>query len=240
MELENILKKFTGVVDEPQENKLAKLNEQFVEMAKELLYGGYFLVEIKDENEKITHEKKIYLEDIEFYYHEEGERGLKDPIMYHTNDHEGKELRYFELGRLNLHISGVDVTFENERKAYRASFLIRGFRVNDGKYDDCSTHVYDELLFMGVPIGKAIEIKWISEDLPGKNNYAAEGKIRYNVAAEKCFIKNAKNKYEKIPIEEAIVIPLDKEKYYCVSGNVYERCNRKWRFYKNGIVIKKR
>ena len=181
-----ILKAFKGVVDIPQEHKLASLNEQFRGMAKELLYGGYFLIEGKT---------RICLDDIEFYYHEEEEDGLKDPIMYHTNDHEGKEIPYFEIGRLNLHISGIDVTFENEEKKYRASFLIRGLHVENydkpynpcstqiENYDPCSTHIYDEMLYMGVPLGKPIEIEWVTKDLPPKDSFKlSEGEWRKNVA----------------------------------------------------------
>ena len=65
----NILKQFKGVVDIPTEKeKLDSLNEHFRLMAKELLYGGYFLIEGK---------KRLYLDDIEFYYHEEMADGLK-------------------------------------------------------------------------------------------------------------------------------------------------------------------
>ena len=42
----DILKQFKGVVDIPTEKeKLDSLDEQFRLMAKELLYGGYFLIE---------------------------------------------------------------------------------------------------------------------------------------------------------------------------------------------------
>ena len=231
--MKNILAKFTGATDVSDiEKKKEILNQQFCYLAKELLYGGYFLVDEK---------KKIYLDDIEFYYHEEGEGGLKDPIMYHTNDREGKQLPYYGLGRLNLHISGIDITFENEEKHYRASFLIRGFHVNEGEYDDCSTHIYDELLYMGVPFDKSIEIEWINMDLPGKENYHPQGEMRYNVpAAEECFIKNAKGKYEKYPIKGITEIPSTSNKeYFKASNKIYKRCDRPWRFYKPGLPIKK-
>lgn len=229
--MKNILAKFTGATEVSDiEGKKVILNQQFCEMAKELLYGGYFLVDEK---------KKIYMDDIEFYYHEEGDGGLKDPIMYHTNDHEGKELPYYGLGRLNLHISGIDVTFENEEKHYRASFLIRGFHVNEGEYDDCSTHIYDELLYMGVPFDKSIEIEWINMDLPGKENYRPkEGERRYNVPAEEHFKINAKGKYEKYT--QITTIPsLEAKEYFKASNKVYKRCDRPWRFYKPGLPMKK-
>ncbi len=215
-----ILKTFKGVVDQPNEKKLAELNKQFCSMAKELLYGGYFHI-------KGT-ETRIYLDDIEFYYHEEGEGGFKDPIMYHTNDHEGKEIPYFEIGRLNLHISGVDVTFENEKKKYRASFLIRGFHVNDEKpYDRCSTHIYDKMLYMGVPLGKPIEIEWINKDQKGKESYIPkEGEPRQNVAEYE--LKDGK--YEKI--EYTGKGEYDKDAYFLYAKHVYKKCKRKWRFRK--------
>ena len=144
--MKTILEKFTGATEEKSlEQKERKLYIQFCNMAKELLYGGYFLIDEK---------KKIFLDDIEFYYHEEGdehEGKLKDLAMYHTNDHEGRErntkLPYFKIGRLNLHQSGVDVTFENEEKSYRASFLIRGFHVDGMEYDSHSLHIYDKMLY---------------------------------------------------------------------------------------------
>ena len=241
--LKNILKSFNGVREESNEHcKMEKLQEQFCSLAKELLYGGYFLIDGKT---------RICLDDIEFYYHEEGEGGFKDPIMYHTNDHEGKEIPYFEIGRLNLHISGVDVTFENEEKKYRASFLIRGFHVeNDDKpynpystqienYDPCSTHIYDKMLYMGVPLDRAIEIEWVTNDLPDMNTYKPIADKRYNVVAKEHFIKNAKNKYEKRPLDEEVPLPLNKDEFISgSSGKVYRRCTRQWRFYKAGINIK--
>ena len=124
-----ILSLFTGVTDKSDNEKKEKeLSKQFGQLAERLLYGGYFSV-----NNKIT----IYLEEIEFYYHQELEGGLKDPAMYHTNAHQGQSLEYFVPGSLNCHVSGIDVTFENEEKKYRASFLIRGYRVeqfNDGEW----------------------------------------------------------------------------------------------------------
>ena len=95
--------------------------------AKEILLGGYFLIDKK---------YIIDLGSIELYYHEE-EGEIKDYIMYHTNDHPSKSrvfnleggYPYFEFGSFNLHQSGIDVTFENEDQKYRASFLIRSYRV---------------------------------------------------------------------------------------------------------------
>ena len=218
-----ILKAFKGAVDvSGEEQKLASLNEQFCVMAKELLYGGCF---------RIDSDKYLYFDDIEFYYHEENEGGLKDPIMYHTNMNEGRgnEIPYFEMGRLHLHTSGVDVTFENEEKHYRASFLIRGFHVNDKEYDPHSTHVYNEMLYMGVPLGKPIEIEWVSKEQDGKDRYVPKGIPRQNVAEYE--LKNGK--YNKIECHET---NFDPKLYFRYSGKVFKKCQRKWRFRKDNIL----
>ena len=224
MELIEILKLFKGVIDEPSEKmKLDSLNNQFSLMAEELLYGGYFLID---------NEKKIYLDDVEFYYHEEEanlmQKGvksystnglyngkIKDPIMYHTNDHEGRELPYFKIGRLHLHASGVDVTFENGEKHYRASFLIRGFHVEGEKPDLCSTHIFDEMLYMGVPLGKPIEIKWIADSQPEKHA-KLQGSPRKNVAEEYQYelYKNGSGVWKKSPTSDNVSSNFPREKYF--------------------------
>ena len=225
--MDEILKCFHGVLDEPDETlKMRKLNEQFRSIAKDVLYGGYFLVEGT---------KKIFIDDIEFYYHEEAENGLKDPVMYHTNDHEGKILPYYEIGRLNLHVSGVDVTFENP-VGYRASFLIRGFHVidengNEKEYDPHSTHIYDEMLYMGVPLGKSLEISWISEKQPGYDGFVPSGEWRQNVAEYK---KDEKGKYKKVIVEG----DFNDKLHFHYNKKDYVRCKRLWRFKKSNLPTK--
>ena len=234
--MKTILEKFTGATEEKSlEQKERKLYIQFCNMAKELLYGGYFLIDEK---------KKIFLDDIEFYYHEEGdehEGKLKDLAMYHTNDHEGRErntkLPYFKIGRLNLHQSGVDVTFENEEKSYRASFLIRGFHVDGMEYDSHSLHIYDKMLYMGIPIGNPIEIEWITEDLPGKDSYIPNGFPRVNIAAEYEFMPYKNGNGGNIKKKETDIYPdpLDPVKFFKSNKLVYKRCQRSWRFFKTDI-----
>lgn len=226
----NTLKQKLEEFAEWPHNTEDELTNAFEKLAPYFLYGGCFLIE----------GKKLYLDDIEFYYHDEDEGGIKDPIMYHTNEHERKELPYFELGRLNLHVSGVDVTFENPQKHYRASFLIRGFHMEGKPYDPHSTHIYDEMLYMGVPLGKAIEIEWIEEDVPDKNNYKPIGISRLNVAE---YNKYENGKYVKIEYkdgkyskEEYLKKDFDSKQYFRYSGKIFKQCQRKWRFKKERIV----
>lgn len=152
------------------------LTEQFSHLAKYFLYSGYLLINSKT---------KVYLRDIEFYYHEET-GNVKDPIMYHRNTKRNKDVKYFPLGLLNAHESGIDVTFENEQKQYRASILIRGFNIIEGEdtlpieYNRHSTHIY-EALFMQSSLLEGLHIEWIHEPVAPYQNDRIETAVRVNV-----------------------------------------------------------
>lgn len=164
------------------EDAVAKCFEPY---ARKILCGGYFLV-----NGRYI----IDLGYIELYYHEEDRKEtqgkIKDPIMYHTNDRRpystyykgiGK-YPYFKYGSFNLHQSGVDITFENPDEEYRASFLIRSYRVMEitnnetaedikeklrnpvfPEYNPHSTHIFDDMFPNGVVFGNDnnVKIKWV-------------------------------------------------------------------------------
>ena len=70
LSLTDALARFRGA-DGKEEN----LAEQFGLLADYLLRGGYIAV---------GDTRRIYLRDVEFYYHEE-EGPVKDPVMYHRN-----------------------------------------------------------------------------------------------------------------------------------------------------------
>ena len=71
-----VLKNFQGVREKQGENeKLTNLAAQFMNVAQNILLGACF---------EINGVRRIYPLEIEFYYHEEGDDGLKDPVMYHT------------------------------------------------------------------------------------------------------------------------------------------------------------
>ncbi len=226
-----VLKNFQGVREEQGENeKLRNLAVQFMNVAENVLLGACF---------EVNGVRRIYPLEIEFYYHEEGDDGLKDPVMYHTNDHENKQLDYYPLGSLNCHVSGIDITFENEEKHYRASMLVRKYKVCD--YDggewvakekkECevrSTYIYEDM-FMNIPLSDGITINWRSF----KSADSLESicvKPRINVAEYK---KDKNGKYQKveIPKDEYNKFSDDKKKeYFMYSGKILKKCNRMWNY----------
>ena len=118
--LHDALAGFTGVTNiKSDSEKLEVLSKQFSEVATKIFNSGCF---------EVNGCRRIYPTVIEFYYHEEVEGGLLDPIMYHTNLNNKEQVDYYPLGSFNFHVSGLDVTFEKEGE-YRASFLIREYDV---------------------------------------------------------------------------------------------------------------
>ena len=157
----------------------------FRDIAESILYGGYI---------KVRDEYRIYVKTVEFYFHaEEGSIfHISDPIVYHRNGKfPGMNLPYFPLLTLHAHVSGFDITFENEQYKYRASALIRAYAIYDVKsksfiknekgkiYDDRSTFLYNYL--NGFSLDNSNDIEWvdektkvlhvISEPSPRKNVY---------------------------------------------------------------------
>lgn len=141
---------------------------EFIEIAQVAL-AGYFLV-----NDKIS----VCPTSVEFYYHEEFEGGIKDPIVYHRNTKKGLK-SIFNLGTLHNHVSGIDITFEHgesPEKAVRASMLIREFEIG-GKNENRSTLLY-ETLYQHSSIFEGISIKWID----GQTTVEVKPCYRKNVA----------------------------------------------------------
>ena len=150
--LMDCLREFDGAHSEGDKAKVEELNGIFYLLAQKMLYGGYFAV-YKDG----VVARRIYINCVEFYYHEERDDGFKDWIVYHRNPVNGKNKKAaFPLGSLHSHVSGVDITFEDQKtKAddvrYRASALIREFMVTNGDNEQCGpvdiypTHLYEYL-----------------------------------------------------------------------------------------------
>lgn len=100
---------------------LKDLEDQFNELAKTFLYGGYI---------NVRNQYYIYPRTIEFYYHDEEttNKDLQDPIVYHRNRN-GRTVPPFPIGTIHAHASGFDITFEDPNGKYRASALIRAYTV---------------------------------------------------------------------------------------------------------------
>lgn len=181
--------------------------ECFLPCAQSLLAGHFRLVYIIDGKK---HVREIYPTVLELYYHEEGNGNFKDPIMYHTNDRKYYEfykdqyeelkdrkdrqsyfdkrgidaLPYYPIGALNPHPSGLDITFENPDKGYRASCLIRQYSVSFDGRDlikiENSTDLYDDMLFNGIGLDNANWIEWVDGALSSISVTQSE---RKNVSA---------------------------------------------------------
>lgn len=148
-----------------EDDRAMMVSEWAKPLADKIINGGYF---------KLSDGYCIRIDTLELYYNEEKDGGLKDPIMYHTNDRipqyvrkvKGDKCPYFTLGSLHLHTSGIDITFENESEEYRASFLIRGFSVFDNISaqplfkEECSTKIYDFMFPYGINSENLEKIHW--------------------------------------------------------------------------------
>lgn len=190
------------------------LLKKMQELACHFFFGGYLKV----------NDTKNYLCDIEFYYHEEGEKGqIKDYVMYHISDKikaPNQKNKYYPLGSFNAHVSGVDFTFENGDKQYRASILIRGIKTvgKDGNtiIETRPTYVYEYLLMGKSLFDDGVNIKWIDEEIPIK---PIEKAYRKNVCQYDC--SGNKVEYQDDSNNKPVTIGNTK---YC-------QCTREWRFW---------
>ena len=218
---------FNGVSDIKLESvKQEELSKQFYELSTKIFNTGYF---------EVNGCRRIYPTVIEFYYHEEVEGGLLDPIMYHTNLNNKEQVDYYPLGSFNFHVSGLDVTFEKEGK-YRASFLIREYDVyslKDGvwlkdKSEARSTYIYEDIL-MRLSVFNGISIRWVSEQ--SECEYGVTTTERKNVASyhkeNDKYIKDeiSNDEYKKLSDSE-------KSHYFSYSGKKYKKCTRQWSYHR--------
>ena len=150
------------------------LADQFRVLADYLLRGGYV---------SVNGTRRVYLRDIEFYYHEE-EGPVKDPVMYHRNT-PAAELPYLPLGSLYPHVSGIDIAFESSARRYRASALVRGYNLLDGDaplpvdYETRSTYLYEALL-CGRSLDDGIRLAWVAAPVLDDNDEIVRT-VRHNV-----------------------------------------------------------
>jgi len=146
--LSTILKEFDGRgLNEDQ------LTDKFEDIAKAAIYGGHF---------RVNDDYNIYIHEIEFYFHSENESQstIHDWAMYHR----GSDVDYFPIGSLHPHNSGIDVTFER-KGSYRASFLIRKYRIGNDIIKS-PTYLREDLIgYTGCILGDGPRISWIDEEI---------------------------------------------------------------------------
>ena len=225
--LHDALAGFTGVTNiKLDSEKLEVLSKQFSEVATKIFNSGCF---------EVNGCRRIYPTVIEFYYHEEVEGGLPDPIMYHTNLNNKEQVDYYPLGSFNFHVSGLDVTFEKKGE-YRASFLIREYDVyslKDGvwlkdKSEARSTYIYEDML-MRLSVFDGISINWVTEQ--SAIEYSVTTTERKNVASY--HIENNKYVKDEISNEDYKNLPDSKKTlYFSYSGKKYKKCTRQWSYHR--------
>ena len=218
---------FNGVTNiKLDSEKRVILSKQFSELATKIFNTGYF---------EVNGCRRIYPTVIEFYYHEEVEGGLLDPIMYHTNLNNKEQVDYYPFGSFNFHVSGLDVTFE-KKDEYRASFLIREYDVYSLKNgvwfkdkSECrSTYIYEDML-MGLSVFDGISICWVTEK--SGCEYSVTTTERKNVASyhkeNDTYIKDeiSNDEYKKLSDSE-------KTLYFSYSGKKYKKCTRQWSYHR--------
>ena len=221
----------------PRKTYADKIAECFIPCAKKIL-AGHFEVKYKVGKDVLI--RKIQPTVLELYYHEEKDGGFRDPIMYHTDyrkrtEKKAKgetyfsltgltELPYYPIGSLNPHTSGIDVTFENAQEKYRASFLIREYKVEYKKGAERivknSTEIYDDLLLNGIPLDNADWIEWVDDNVEVK---AIKRDWRRNVPDyEK--VSNSPELWRRKPGVEG--------NKFSIGGGSFAKCPLNWQFSK--------
>ena len=153
--LANLLREFDGRhLMEPQ------LTEQFEMIAKAAIYGGHF---------RVNDEYNVYIVEVEFYFHSEDDAisSVHDFAMYHRG-----KVDWFPIGSLHPYRSGIDVTFER-KGAYRASFLIRKYAIEDKMISTPSYLPEDLIGYTGCILGDGPKIEWVDtnyDDIPLKKH----------------------------------------------------------------------
>lgn len=103
-----------------------QLQPVFKDLAEKIIFGGYI---------NVNNQYHIFINTVEFYFHQEKEDGIKDYIVYHRNMRLSlpgfDNLPYFPLMHIHAHNSGYDITFEDAPSQTRASVLIRAYSIFD-------------------------------------------------------------------------------------------------------------
>jgi len=238
MKLLKELKSFDGAKGSNFEEKLKNLDDQFRKIAEIMLCKGH--LEFGD--------KKVYIRDVEFYYHEENGI-MKDPIMYHTNDKKEKK-SFFPTGSFHFHVSGVDITFEDEN--YRASALIRGYSEDNpnGSVEGRPTYLYNLFNCLS-PFEKTV-VKWAENDNLSTTGikqtyrqnvplYCKKDEKENVVILAPDYVNNGRNAFKAIDyIDEPFTFVLGGEEINIPYSNTKTKSTKKlqdtihlWRFCRN-------
>jgi len=233
---ENVNNPLISKLEEFQRNYNTRLNKEqreklldvlFMDLAKYIIYGGYF---------HCSERYDLYITSVEFYYHEEQdgfENRIVDPIMYHRNKKwktktEQYKPAYFKVGTIYPHQSGIDITFEKEGE-YRASALIRSFKIINQKKggeiveDDRSTLVYD-YLFDGYSI-EGSDLEWIPlNDKSGEVHHYPRKNVNVYRAVNHVFINEGLTEGKHFRYHDGEYVKM----------LAIKESDREWRFVKSG------
>lgn len=151
--LEEVLTQFNA-----RETDEQSILTEFRKIADAVFFGGYFLV---------NGETRFFPVDIEFYLYGEKDNEaswMQDKKMIHRKTG-SEEVPYFpNSGSLFPHSFGIDVTFENQKQEYRASFLIRSYRKNNEAIETHPTYLWDELFGEATFSGSGLNVIWVDDE----------------------------------------------------------------------------
>ena len=141
------------------------------------------------------------------------------------------EIPYFPIGSLNPHTSGIDITFENPNEKYRASCLIRKYKIQFGANEphpiENSTDIYEDMLINGIPLDNNVEwIEWV----PGnEKKIKIERGWRQNVPNYRQY-KDSPELWEKVEVKEEPKKDPDTENTFSINKIRYVKCPFNWQF----------
>jgi hypothetical protein len=167
---------------------LDQLNEWFKKIAQVMLSGHFEIKNNNNDKECVIVRPKT----VEMYFHEERDRDIKeddkyykDYIVYHRNHdikkindsrktNDNQDIKYYPLGVLNPHPSGIDITFESEKHRFRASALIRAFKVEAAKTEEISEEQYQNSIKNVQKMKDVTGVQYINQkevDIDGRSTY---------------------------------------------------------------------
>lgn len=236
--LYNLLKDFVIFVDKGEYDE-AKLYQEFREIAKEIIFGGHFKVELADNGGNTTTDT-FRIVDVEAYFFNEEKPETKgnDWIMYHRNYYswskgsrqinEDFSFPNLPLGALYTHKSGTDLTLEEKGK-FRASFLLRSYIKNNEEYVETHpTYLSDDMRLNINPFEWNPKVTWI-EDHSSYDDSSLKSTYRLNVAKFSDYNESEQKEPHKVEAGE------DSKNTFKSGKKTYLQDMRQWRFYDSKV-----